>query len=63
MNKSILERYNIKDKIEIIFERSRIILMPVSKPREGWEDSYRIMNENREDALLIPDIFDDESED
>ena len=62
LNKSILSRYNIKDKVEIIFERGRIILRPVSKPRQGWEDAFRTMHENHEDNLLIPDVFEDEAD-
>ena len=62
IKKSILERYNIKDKVELIFERGRIILKPISKPRQGWEDAFKTMYENHEDNLLIPDIFDEETE-
>ncbi len=57
LKKSILERYNIKDKVELIFERGRIILKPVSKPRQGWEDAFRAMHENQDDGLLMPDVF------
>lgn len=60
LKKSILDRYNIKDKVELILERGRIILKPVSKPRQGWEDAFRTMQYNQEDNLLIPDVFEDE---
>jgi hypothetical protein len=29
-------------------------------PRQGWEDTFRIMHINEEDVLLIPDVFVDE---
>jgi antitoxin MazE len=60
LKKSILDRYNIKDKVELIFERGRIILKPVSKPRQGWEDAFKSMHENQEDNLLFPNIFEED---
>jgi antitoxin MazE len=35
LTKSLLERYNITDKVEIIFEKEYIILKPKRTPREG----------------------------
>ena len=60
LTKSLLEKYDIKDKVELILEKGRIILKPVSKPRQGWERSFREMHENGDDTLLIDDLFDDE---
>lgn len=60
LKKSILDRYDIKDKVELILERGRIILKPVSKPREGWEDAFKSMKDNEEDILLIPDVFEED---
>jgi antitoxin MazE len=61
LSKSILERYNIRDKVELIFEKGGIILKPVAIPRQGWEDAFNVMHENKDDLLLIPDIFDEET--
>ncbi len=60
LKKSILESYNIKDKVELILERGRIILKPVSEPRQGWEAAFKTMHNNQEDNLLMPDIFEEE---
>ena len=62
MSKSILERYDIRDKVEIILEKGRIILKPASNPRQGWGEAFRKMSENKEDGLLIPDLFSEETE-
>jgi len=62
LKKSILDRYKIKDKVELILERGRIILKPVSKPRQGWEDAFKTMHNNEDDNLLIPDVFEEESD-
>jgi antitoxin MazE len=61
LTKNLLEKYNIKDKVELILEKGRIILKPVSKPRQGWEQSFQLMRENGDDKLLIDDIFTDEN--
>jgi antitoxin MazE len=61
LTKNLLEKYDIKDKVELILEKGRIILKPVSKPRQGWEKSFQLMRESGDDRLLIDDIFNDES--
>ncbi|NOY36710.1 MAG: AbrB/MazE/SpoVT family DNA-binding domain-containing protein [Chlorobi bacterium] len=61
LSKTLLERYNIKDKLEIIFEKGYLILKPVSKPRLGWEEAFKEMHDNLEDQLLFDDIFPEEN--
>ncbi|PKV62460.1 MULTISPECIES: AbrB/MazE/SpoVT family DNA-binding domain-containing protein [Pontibacter] len=61
LTKSILDRYNIKDKVELILEKGQIILKPVEQPRKGWDKAFRKMHENGDDQLLLDDVFGDES--
>jgi len=61
LNKSILERYNIRDTVELILEKGRIILKPMDQPRKGWSDAFSKMHANQDDALLIDDVFEDET--
>ncbi len=61
LSKSILEQYNIKDKVQLILEKGQIILKPIDAPRENWEEAFRLMHENTDDELLIDDVFEDES--
>jgi antitoxin MazE len=61
LSKTILEKYSISDKIELILEKGYIILKPKKEPRKGWEQSFKKMHENGDDALLMDDIFDDEN--
>jgi antitoxin MazE len=58
--KTILDRYSISDKIELIFEKGFIILKPKSDPRNDWEKAFKKMHKNGDDQPLIDDIFDDE---
>lgn len=59
--KTLLEKYNITDKVELILEKGYIILKPKSEPRKGWEKSFKKMHENGDDNLLINDFFEDEN--
>jgi antitoxin MazE len=61
LKKTLLEKYEITEKVELILEKGRIILKPVSKPRHNWDKSFQKMNLNEDDRLLINDVFADEN--
>lgn len=61
LSKTILEKYKIKDKVELILEKGQIILKPISSPRKNWEKQFKKMNDNGDDQLLIDDVFEDEN--
>ena len=61
LSKTILEKYNIQNKIEIILEKDFIILKPKAEPRKNWEKAFKKMHENGDDQLLIDDVFEDEN--
>ena len=61
LSKTLLERYNIKDTVDLILEKGQIILRPLSTPRKGWEVAFKEMNENGDDRLLFNDVFEDEN--
>ena len=42
-SKTILEKYNIRDKVDMILEKGQIIIKPLSKPRKGWEKAFMEM--------------------
>ena len=60
-SKTLLERYNIKDTVEMILEKGQIIIRPKSVPRKGWEAAFKAMHAAGDDKALIPDVFDDEN--
>lgn len=60
LSKTIIEQYNIKDKVELILEKGQIILKPIALPRQNWEKEFKKMAENNDDTLLMDDVFDDE---
>jgi len=61
LSKTLIEKYNIKDKVELILEKGYIILKPITKPRKGWENQFKKMSEEGDDQLLFDDVFDDEN--
>ena len=60
LSKTILEKYNISDTVELILEKGYIVLKPKTEPRKGWEKAFQQMHENGDDRLLMNDVFDDE---
>jgi antitoxin MazE len=60
ISKTILERYNITDKMELILEKNQIVLRPISEPRKGWDIAFQEMHKNGDDQLLIDDVFEDD---
>tara|TARA_B100000949_G_scaffold199992_1_gene187320 strand:- start:682 stop:927 length:246 start_codon:yes stop_codon:yes gene_type:complete len=61
LSKTILEKYNIKDKVELILEKGQIILKPIQSPRKNWEEAFEKMHQNNDDKLLFDDVFEDEN--
>ena len=61
LSKTVLEKYNITDKVELILEKGYIILKPKSEPRKDWGKAFKKMHENGEDQLLINDVFEEEN--
>jgi len=61
LSKDLLERYNIRDKVELIAEKGYIIIRPKPEPRKGWDKAFRQMHAAGDDQLLIPDVFEDET--
>ena len=60
LSNTILKKYKIKDKVELILEKGYIVLKPIHAPRKNWEVQFKAMHENQDDRLLIDDVFDDE---
>jgi antitoxin MazE len=61
LSKTLIEKYNLKDTVELVLEKGYIIIKPKPEPRKGWEKAFKKMHENGDDELLIPDVFADET--
>ena len=61
LSKTVIEKYHIKDKVELILEKGYLIIKPISSPRKGWEAAFKEMNKNGDDQLLFNDVFENEN--
>lgn len=61
LSKTILNKYNITDSLELTLEKGYMILKPKQEPRKGWEKLFEKMHENGDDKLLMPNVFEDEN--
>jgi antitoxin MazE len=61
LSKTLLEKYNIRDTVDLILEKGHIILKPISQPRKGWDKAFKVMNANGDDKLLVDDVFEEEN--
>jgi len=60
LSKTILEKYNIQDKVELVLMDDAILLKPIPDPRAGWAEQFKRMVQKGDDQLLIDDVFEDE---
>jgi antitoxin MazE len=61
LTKTLIEKYNITDRMELILEKDYIILKPKTASRIGWEKSFEKMHNNGDDKLLMSEVFEDEN--
>lgn len=61
LSKMLIEKYNLRDTVELILEKGQIIIKPSSNPRKGWDKAFKEMAENGDDQLLFNDVFEDEN--
>jgi antitoxin MazE len=60
-SKAVLEQYNISDKVELILEKTQIIIRPKTESRKNWENAFMQMHQNGDDQLLINDVFEEDT--
>ncbi len=60
-SKTIIERYNIRDTVEMILDKGHIIIKPLSRPRKGWDKAFIEMHANGDDKLIMPDVFEEDN--
>lgn len=61
LSKTLLERYKIRDTVDLVMKKGHIILKPTSKPRKGWDKAFGESIENIDDKLIANDVFEDEN--
>ncbi len=51
----ILRQCKIKDQISIEVVDDKIVISATDRPRQGWDEQFRLMHANGDDKLLIDD--------
>jgi antitoxin MazE len=60
--KRILNELKIKDEVELIVNKDKLIIKGVEKkPRQGWNEAFTKMSNDKADKLLIPENIDNET--
>jgi len=50
--KPLIDQLGLEREIEIIVEGKRLIVSPVRKARVGWDSSFKVMAELRDDRAI-----------
>ena len=53
--KSVIEQCGFGSRVEIRVEGASVVITPVDAVRSGWDDAFKAMAEQGDDALLLPD--------
>lgn len=55
---AILKQFNIENEVDLEVKKETIVIKPIkTKPREGWENAFRLMHERKDDVLLIDETI------
>jgi antitoxin MazE len=60
-SKTLIEKYDFKDAVELVLKDEYLIIKPVIHPRKNWDFAFQQMHTAGDDKLLIDDIFEDEN--
>lgn len=57
--KSISDQCNFNKEADLEVEHNKLVIKPVKKKiREGWDNTFKLMHERKEDVLLLDDSLD-----
>lgn len=54
--KPLLEQSGLGEEVELEVQHRQIIIRAAERPRQGWEEAFRSMAEQEDDALLDPEV-------
>ena len=58
--KDVLQKLNLKDSVKMIINDDELIIKSiVKKTRQGWNEAFAKMSEEKADTLLLPENIDD----
>ncbi|MFZ1676158.1 MAG: hypothetical protein WBP41_12975 [Saprospiraceae bacterium] len=57
LSKMLLAKYKIEDEVDLIMEEAAILIKPIAKPRQDWDQAFSKMRKGGEDKLLIDSVL------
>ena len=55
----LLKQCHIEDQVDLEVENDKLIIRPIkNEARSGWDSAFKLMNERKDDELLISDSID-----
>ena len=53
LSKTILDKYNIRDMVDLELRKNHIHIKSLAQPRKGWDKAFTEMNAKGDDTLLF----------
>ena len=53
LSKTILDKYNIRDMVDLELRKNHIHIKSLAQPRKGWDKAFTEMNAKGDDALFL----------
>ena len=53
LSKTILEKYDIRDMVDLELRKNHINIKSLAQPRKGWDKAFTEMNAKGDDTLLF----------
>ena len=57
LSKALLDRYDIRDSVDLELRKNHININPLSQPRKGWDKAFMEMNANGDDRVHVNEIL------
>lgn len=54
--KVLLEQSHLGTEVELEVEDEKIVIRSASRPRQGWEDKFRLIAERGDDKMIDEDL-------
>jgi antitoxin MazE len=54
--KALIEQAGLRDAVKIQLDGDRLVIFAAQHPRAGWDDAFRAMADQHDDALLDADV-------
>jgi antitoxin MazE len=50
--KPLLDQLGLAEEVELVVEGDQLIIRPIRRPRDGWDEQFELMAERGDDRLL-----------